>query len=266
MLHSAQLESIHQLWDRLREFPPSKSDAALTHLFQQLAELIDADNAMWFGVVRTIRGAAARADACHGWRCPVIHRWKADARVDDLIRRFLTSLESPCDVGIGDTTVQMMAEAGHFRAHRLRDGWIDYAAFRRTLHYRVYYTKAGVADRLWVGIPINQDTESVFTFDRIGRRRRHFTAEEAETAAQALRGLKWFHRHTLLRHGVLAAQTRLTPTERRVVPLLLTDLTEKEIAAQLGLTFAATHQHARSIYAKFAARSRTGLLALWLGP
>lgn len=266
MLHSAQLESIHQLWDRLREFPPSKSDSALIHLFQHLAELIHADNAMWFGVVRTIRGAAADADLCHGWRCPVIRRWKDDQRVDELIRRFLESLDSSCAIGIGDTTVQMMAEAGRFRAHLLRDDWIDYAAFRRSLHYNIYYNKAGITDRLWVGVPINEDAESIFTFDRIGRRCRRFTAEEAEIAAQALRGLKWFHRHTLLRHGVLAAQTRLTPTERRVVPLLLTDLTEKEIAAQLGLTFAATHQHARSIYAKFAARSRTGLLALWLGP
>jgi len=266
VLPSAQLDAIHHLWEGLREFPPAKADDALVHLFERLGQLIDADNAMWFGVVRALRAPAARQDWCHGWRCPVIRRWKADLQRDELIRRFIQSLETPCAVGIGETTVQMMAEAGRFRAHRLRDGWIDYAAFRRTLHHRIYYTKAGIADRLWIGVPVNEDTESVFTFDRIGRRRRRFTPEEASLAAQALRGLKWFSRQTLLRHGVLAARTRLTPTERRVVPLLLTDLTEKEIAAQLGLTFAAAHQHARSVYGKFAVRGRAGLMALWLGP
>lgn len=266
MLPIARLEKIHELWDGLRNFPPAKSDAALAHLFERLSALIDADNAMWFGVVRTARGAAARSDWCHGWRCPVVHPWKRDPRLENLIQRFLQSLDAPCSVGIGAATVQMMAEAGHFRAHRLRDGWIDYAAFRRTLHYQVYYTKAGIADRLWIGVPVNEDTESIFAFDRVGRRRRRFTPDEVTLAAQALRGLKWFHRQTLLRHGVLAAKTRLTPTERRVVPLLLSDRIEKEIAAELGLTFAATHQHARSVYAKFAVRSRAGLMALWLGP
>jgi hypothetical protein len=41
--------------------------------------------------------------------------------------------------------------------------------------------------------------------------------------AYALRPLKWFHRRVMLHHGLLIARTPLSPMERRLVSLLLTE-------------------------------------------
>ena len=69
----------------------------------------------------------------------------------------------------------------------------------------------------------------------------------------------------MLSYGLLAADTPLTPSERRVLRLLLTDLSEKEVADRLELGVRTTHHHATTIYRKFGVRGRTGLMALWLG-
>ncbi len=44
----------------------------------------------------------------------------------------------------------------------------------------------------------------------------------------------------LLSHGLLAARTPLSPAERRVAALLLTDKSEKQIAHDLGVTESTT--------------------------
>ncbi len=254
--------AIHLLWDQMLDFGPARADLALAFFFEQLGSLIAADNALWFGAVRVARGAIARRDIAHGWRSPVICPWKIDPKIAELTRLFNASLESKNAFCIGATTIQLMATAGTHRVHQLRDGWIDFAAFRETQHYEMYYEKAGIADRLWIGFPVNADTESIFTFDR-NSPHRPFTPAQKATAAYAVRGIKHFHRQLLLRHGLMAANARLSPTEWKMVPHLLTDRTEKEIAAIMDLTFDATHKHARGIYQKFAVRGRVGLMALW---
>ena len=46
--------------------------------------------------------------------------------------------------------------------------------------------------------------------------------------------------------------------------LLLTELTELEIGAALGLTPRTTHQYAVAILKKFGVKGRVGLMAHWL--
>jgi len=60
------------------------------------------------------------------------------------------------------------------------------------------------------------------------------------------------------------ASSPLTPTEHRVLRLLLTGAPEKRIADQLGLAVSTTHQHVVAIFRKFGVRSRAGLMSLWL--
>jgi DNA-binding CsgD family transcriptional regulator len=69
----------------------------------------------------------------------------------------------------------------------------------------------------------------------------------------------------MLSHGLLAAATPLTPTERRVLHLLLTGLPEKLIAEQLERSYHTTHEWIMSIYRKFGVNNRAALMALWLG-
>jgi len=79
-----------------------------------------------------------------------------------------------------------------------------------------------------------------------------------------MRGLKWFHRELLLANGLLIAEKSLSPSERRIVRLMLTDRTEKEIAIELGQSPKTTHKYITEILRKFGVQGRTGLMARWL--
>lgn len=60
------------------------------------------------------------------------------------------------------------------------------------------------------------------------------------------------------------APTPLSPQEKRVLELLLTDAPEREIAARMGLAESTIHSYVASIFRKFGVRGRKGLMSLWL--
>jgi DNA-binding NarL/FixJ family response regulator len=121
----------------------------------------------------------------------------------------------------------------------------------------------GVDDQLWVASPISPETEAYFVFNRRGTSR--FSETDAELAGVALRGLSWFHRQMFYSHGLLVAQDPLTPTQRLVLQMLLSNKTEKEIATELGQRFHTTHTNVKDIFSKYNVKSRAGLMAVWLG-
>ncbi|MFX1767850.1 PAS domain S-box protein [Paraburkholderia sp. A1RI-2L] len=64
--------------------------------------------------------------------------------------------------------------------------------------------------------------------------------------------------------GPVNEQGILAPYERRVLKLLLTEATEKQIAERLGLAVSTTHSYITGIYRKFGVRGRAGLMSRWL--
>jgi PAS domain S-box-containing protein len=56
----------------------------------------------------------------------------------------------------------------------------------------------------------------------------------------------------------------LAPYERKVLELLLTEATEKQIAERLGLAVSTTHSYVTGIFRKYGVRGRAGLMSLWL--
>lgn len=254
-------KEIHALWDELADFPASRTDAALVHLMQKLSVWLRADDVVWIGAARLSRGAAARRDPQSGWRGLAIRHLNPDPIIAEKSLR--AAREQDTDPGM--TTRALVAGIGQFRVHRLQDGsLVNMRDFRQTAHYRAFYKDLGIEDRLFVGFPVNADTESFFLFDRRGDARR-FRAADAECVGYVMRGLKWFQRELLLSHGLLLASQPLTVMERRIVTLLLTDRTEKEIAAELRQAPVTTHKYITGILRKFGVRGRTGLMALWLG-
>jgi DNA-binding CsgD family transcriptional regulator len=244
----------------LADAPAAQADAALVQAMQTMCRWLQADDGFWVGGVRIADGATARRDPQHGWRGRIVRRLHPTPVTAALTQRAMREQDN--DPGM--TTRALTSRAGVFRVHRLRDGFIDFSAFRRTAHYRAFYESAGIVDRLWVALPVNQDTESHFVFDHI-RSKRRFRNADAHLIGFALRGIKWFHRQLLLSHGLLAAQTPLSPAQRRVLLLLLTGKSEKAIAAALGFTVGTTHQYVAELFRKFGVNGRAGLMALWLG-
>ena len=56
----------------------------------------------------------------------------------------------------------------------------------------------------------------------------------------------------------------LPPRLKSVLELLLTDLSEKQVAAQLGLTRATTHGYVKDVFRAVGVHSRSELMALWV--
>ncbi|HWL51118.1 MAG TPA: LuxR C-terminal-related transcriptional regulator [Chthoniobacteraceae bacterium] len=272
------------LWEALAAYPASEWEAQLTCLMEWIARAIDADNVIWIATIRAIRGRKAENDPFLGWRLrgrrplrpdPEPYQRQLDAYYSREHYGKLTptyyqrSHQPQKEAHIGLTSRASMAGAGSFRVHRLRDGWIDFEAFRRSLHYRLYYEEPGIIDRIWIGFPINEDRESFFMIDRFqlpGQPPRQiFTLEEATLAGDAVRSQPHLQRWLLLGNGLLAGDKLLSPTERQILCELLTAKSEKEIADALGQKQATLHKYITSLYARFGVNGRAALMALWLG-
>jgi len=252
---------IYELWDELANRPLVETREAIDLLFRRIAGWIGADNAFWVGVARVRDTSAAEKDVLYGWRLRAAERWiRRTEENQEFIRKVLAHMER----APGMSTRKIISESGRFRSYRLRDGFIDFEAFRRTPQYQMYFQQGGITDRIWCVFPVNPDAESLFCFDRI-RRRSRFTLEHEQLVAQALRGIKWFHRQLLLNHGLLVGNAPLSPAHRRLLLQLLSEKTEKEIAATLGLTRATTHKYVTDIFRSFNVSSRAGLMSLWMG-
>ena len=250
---------IHDLWDQLADFAPCHVDRTLARVFDALGALVQADNVFWAVAVRVIDGSHAAFDHEHGWRIQSIEAWCSPLSSETHQRISPSCAGRTGGIPAGFITPSVTRGAGQFRVHQLHGGadaraeQPDHPGDLRT-----------VQDRLWIVFPVTADLEAYFVLDRTASGAR-FSTSDAALAASALRGIKWFHRQLLLSHGLVDAERPLTATERRVVRLLLTEQTEKEIARSLGLGFDTAHKHVTSIYRKFGVRSRTGLMVLWLG-
>ncbi|WED66189.1 LuxR C-terminal-related transcriptional regulator [Synoicihabitans lomoniglobus] len=249
------IERIHCLWDELAAIEASENESALMHLLRTVAEMIDAQNAYWMEAVQMTR---AMADPLCGWR-PMVIRYLQPLPMDErFTQRRMRAIRSG---EIDESTVAQARLAGTFRAHRLRD--IVPAAWYKTEFYQSYRDR-GIHDSLTVGVPINAMTEGYYGFLRM-REGEPFTEKQLQVAHYAMRGLTWFHRQVLLAHGVTVAGTPLTPRERELLALLLTDRPEKLIAEELGVTTATVHTYVRQLLRKLGVSGRNGLISLWLG-
>jgi DNA-binding CsgD family transcriptional regulator len=255
MLEVERQKQIHNLWDTLASFEAAQIDSALDYLLATVAGILGAENAYWFGAVRL---SESESDPLLGWR-PRGIRYLHPLRNDETFTR---DRLREIDRGVYDeSTIAQARQAGTYRANRLRDlvspEWFESAWYRG-------YVARGVHDSLVVGVPASAMAEGYYGFLRM-RADDPFTEADRATALSAMRGLTRFHREVLLAHGLLVASTPLSPIERRVLALLLTDQPEKLIASALGVSPSSLHTYVRDVLRKFGVSGRKGLTALWLG-
>lgn len=247
---------IHRIWDELADWPAAQAEQALRYLLDSISRMINADHCYWLS---TYRMSQSEHDPLLGWRLgPVFY--PSEIAQDQKVYR---GAQNDVDEGIIDeSSYNHVRQAGRFRAVFLRDHVSD--NYYSTPQYQRHYRSRGVGDTLFVVAPVNNDTEVYFCFNR-SMSKQPFSENDLKLAEHCLRSLKWFHKQTLLHHGLVIAEAPLTPTEKRVLQLLLTDQTEKQIAESLGQKTDTTHKHVVSIYRKFNVNSRAALMAIWLG-
>jgi len=248
-------EQIHQIWDDVAAFEAAESDAALLHLLKEVAALVDAQNAYWVGAVRITDD---ERDPLLGWR-PRLIRYLHPLPNDEKFSQ--QRLKELAKGKIDELAAAQARLAGSYRARRMRD--LVSPSFFETHTYQGYVGR-GVHDSLTVVAPVSTASEAYYGFLRM-RERDPFTEAQRDTAYYAMRGLTWFHRQVLLSHGLLVARSPLSPTERRVLSLLLTDRSEKLIASEIGVSQSTLHGYVRDVLRKFGVSGRNGLIAVWLG-
>jgi len=257
---------VYRIWDELERFPASDSDGALSQLAVKLKKALKADNVKWMAAVRVLHGSQAKNDPLLGWRLRANYDQVPDpVKYQKLIAWFYqrNNLPEP-DFQIGLATHAMVAGAGKFRVHRMRDGWIPFREFQKSEHYRIHYTELGIQDRMWISFPLNADTESIFLIDRSHSTLR-FSKRDALLVGTILRGIRGFHRRLFLSRGLLIGEKPLSPVFRRIVQKLLTGMSEKEIALSLNQNLTTTHKYIGTIYERFGVNGRASLMSLWLG-
>lgn len=252
-----QRKQIHELWDSLSEFPVAETEQALVHLMDGIAKMIDAGNAYWLGYIRL--RTPNPGDPLKGLR-PGASRYLHPAPLHQESARAQTRQWNQKEVNEG--YLRAARDVGQFRSFRLRKEMRP--AYFEEPFYQTFHASRGFHDQCIVFFPVNEDYESMFNFQRVGVAR-DFTANEEAIAAYALRGLKWFHLQVALSYGLLVAETPLTPIQRQITRLLLTERSEKQIAEEVGRTPGMTHKHVTEIFRKFGVNGRAGLMALWLG-
>jgi len=250
-------QAIHRLWDELADFPVSETDRAQLYLMESIARMIGAGNSYWLGAVRL--HSTAPEDPLKGFR-PRANRYLFPAPIHDEAYRGQAARWNRSEANEGNA--RAARDAGIFRSFRLRD--VMRPAWFEEEFYQAFHASRGFHDQCFVIFPVHEDYESLFSFQRVGVKK-DFTAGEEALARYALRGIKWFHRQLALSHGLLIAEAPLSPTQRQITQLLLTERSEKLIAEQIGKSPAMTHKYITEIFRKFGVNSRAGLMAVWLG-
>ena len=253
-------DTVIQLWQELMEFPASSPQEALEHCLRALARQIGAVNATWVGAAREKDWERKNPfDPLLGWRphicvtlCPTDAWQRAHEVAMDAVRHNYMDPQ----------TVALASRFGQNRCF-LRDEVVSDRDWKRDRINREVLAPLGIGHRLIGASATAPGAESYLIFDRESGGR-GFNARERDLLAFFLRGSTLLHRELLQMHGLLNAARPLSPRERDVLRLLLTGISEREIAGALGLTPATTHQYVVALLRNFGTHSRTELMSQWL--
>jgi len=253
-------DTVIRLWHELMEFPASSPQEALEHCLRAMAQEVGAVNATWVGAAREKDWERRNPfDPLLGWRphiCLTLHPTDAWQRAHEV------AMDAVRNNYMDPQTVALASQFGQNRCF-LRDEVVSDRDWKRDRINREVLAPLGIGHRLIGAAATAPGAESYLIFDRDGGGR-GFSARERDLLAFFLRGSALLHRELLQMHGLLNALRPLSPRERDVLRLLLTGVSEREIAAALGLTPATTHQYVVAVLRNFGAHSRAELMSQWL--
>ena len=123
----------------------------------------------------------------------------------------------------------------------------------------------GYSDRIIGVYALGPSTEVHIHFDRRVDQR-PFDEAARVLFEVALAGLGRLCRWLALSYGVNSEGNPLSARDRELLNVLLQGSSEKQIAAQMGLTPGSLHQRVVRLYRRFGVSGRAEFMALWLAP
>ena len=268
-LDSNRMLDLHALWRDVAAFSVADSTLALRHFLSQLCKMIGASDADWLAlnqydnikVPSMLRPFQSVISNVGGWKSASTFSLDPEKMLERQVERWYMYAQKE---GVDPISNFIFAKAGYARScirhDVMTDGeWDDHWYPQKFLSFY------GVGERMILVFPVNEHCESLFVIDRpLGAPA--FTAHDKYLVHHALAGVPHLHKQLCMERGVLRLSVALTGRESETYRLLLTHLSEKEIATKMNLSVHTVHDYARRLYQKFGVRGRVGLMSMLLGP
>lgn len=226
MTERVDWERVAHAWRRLGEIPASDFDRLRDGLADEARALVDAD---WVAIM-IVTLDEDPAGPLGGWRARVCESPHVEhARYLEMVRvmRSGAYLQDPAVgrllVGLGGhRVIGRPPEAPSTAMRASLDGW-------------------GVSDQIIGIVALGPTVELYIAASRVGRGRA-FSASEHAFLRAFLDGAVTQARHLVRSYGLLGPVS-LTPRQRQAVAHLLRGMSEKEMAAELGISAATAHEY-----------------------
>jgi DNA-binding CsgD family transcriptional regulator len=137
------------------------------------------------------------------------------------------------------------------------DHLVEKRVWRRSYFFQDFMRPAGIDHGLYAAVRVNDSVCDVLGCWRESKDRPFDEEDKAEIELLVLEFAHLWRRQTRAEPW----PGQLPPRYRRTLELLLTGLSEKQIADQLGLTPGSLHQYVTMLYRKLGASSRAELMA-----
>lgn len=262
------IDKLHALWRELADFSVSRSTDAMRSLLEWLCERTGAQDASWVAVKcqeslprrLASEGALKVVEEMNGW-VPMAALYLNERKsFQTVMERWLmhASVE-----GVDPLSVALVDGNGNTRVRTMRDVATE-EVWSEHWFSRKYLSFYGVGDRMMGAFPINESCESCIVLDR-STVSGGFDMSHRNLLHQAIAGVPDLHRFMFLERGILNSTMLLSRREMDTYRMLLTEMSESEIAEKMQLSTHTVHDYARQLYKKFKVKGRVGLMALVLG-
>jgi DNA-binding CsgD family transcriptional regulator len=259
---------LHALWEDVAAFSVADSTSALRQLLVRLCEMIGASDATWFAMnqydVSKVRSMMlpfqAITSEMDGWMPSATFCLGPEKTQESEIERWFMYAKKE---GIDPMVNFIFTRSGHTRSCIRHDVMTD-SEWDDHWYSQKFLAFYGVGERMMMTVPVNEHCESYFMIDRpIGAPA--FTTDDKYLFHHVLAGIPQLHKLLCMERGVIGLSEPLTGRESETYRLLLTPLSEKEIAEEMKLSVHTVHDYARRLYQKLGVKGRVGLMSMLLG-
>lgn len=166
---------------------------------------------------------------------------------------------------INSIAMLAQSQAGKTRVYRAVDAAGD-AMMGKNLLRKEFLARHDNTGQVMLGIyHLDKQAESYLIVHRL-RSNTPFSQDDEQRFYQALLEFPRLHYWLFLERGLVKPARRpFSPRQRELIKLMLTPLSEKTIAQELGLARSTTHNYIVEIFRNLGVKSRTEMIQLWLG-
>lgn len=252
---------LQHIWRQLADDLTGVADSALLNFLNNLCKLFEGVDCQWYAGRRDVTPSDVFSlEIFAGWWIVDILKIKPATGSHEVIQKLFFELIKKH--GHDPLTMHAIKNAGKTRVHLRQDSvndetWDQHWKYRHFLE-PIY----GVKERMHAIYTLNDDSEIYILIDRAPDQP-VFNEDDRALAYIAISGAVQLHRRLFFERGLLPPANKiLAPRQKETFQLLLTDLSEKEIAQKLGVGTATAHQYIAGLYTIFRVRGRSGFLSL----